>query len=404
MSQRRARTVARRRARIRSRHQDRANHRGHIERILGMLGFEGQFPRPSDELLDLFARLKNPKPRVVLDPGASRSIDLADLGERLQQSLDCVAIKIGQDDLTFNDFHSIVRMLDKVYLAASRDRKLKVHTRGPAEAVRDFVQRYETVLTEAYTTRILTILGGASGIDTAIHSARQRYTRVGDRTTLTLTLAETPVPSRTVVADGVGRRAYRCGGFDDLRSGAADWVEWDARSLGLEASERLPVYVQSHALHQIRHRLAIKPNDLIDYTLWRSLDAPVLIPGSGHTYLVEYRFFEHKLGYLVAERIGDLVLIRTFLLVTMQGTPEGSEFARRLRLRRPDIEYLGLDRLGTLVRTDLARDPEIAGLLRSCGCGGALDLGAKIVDGSIAEGYADRFRSYTGRRLGGLVP
>ena len=301
--------------------------------------------------------------------------------------------------MTFNDFHSIVRMRDKVYLTASRDREPKVNTRGPAEAVRDFVQRYETVITEAYTTRILTILGAASSIDAAIRSVRQRYTRVGDRTALTLTLAETPVPSRTVVADGVGRRAYRCGGFDDLESGAADWVEWDARALGLGGSERLPVYVQSHALHQIRHRLALKPNDLIDYTLWRSLDAPVLSPRPGHTYLVEYRFFEHKLGYLVAEQLGDLVLIRTFLLVTMQGTPEGSEFARRLRLRRPDIEYLGLDRLWTLVATDLARDPEIAALLRECGCGGAVDLARKLPAATNGEGFAAHFRKFAGPPL-----
>ena len=205
------------------------------------------------------------------------------------------------------------------------------------------------------------------------------------------------------MADGVGRRAYRCGGFFNLESGEVDWVEWDARALGLGGSRRLPVYVQSHALHQIRHRLAIKPDHLIDYTLWQSLDEPVLTPAPRGPYLVEYRILEHKLGYLVAEVMGDAVLVRTFLLVTMQGTPEGSEFSRRLRLRRPDIEYLELDRLGTLVATDLARDPEIAGLLRDCGCGGALDLAPKIQASTFFEGYAARLRDYTRAAMGGLM-
>ena len=227
--------------------------------------------------------------------------------------------------------------------------------------------------------------------------------RVGNRIGLTHTLRRTPVPSRTIVADGVGRRAYRCGGFDDLESGEVKWVEWDAGALGLGASGRLPVYVQSHALHQIRHRLAIKPEHFIDYTLWRSLAEPVLVPTLGGAYLVEYRIRGHKLGYLVAEPLGDVVLVRTFLLVTMQGTPEGSEFSRRLRLRRPDIEYLELDRLGTLVRTDLARDSEIAGLTRDCGCGGALDFAAGVEAGVIAEGYAARFRAHMGLALNCLA-
>ena len=399
MSQQRARAVARRKAKLKGRDQERATRRARLERILGLMGLKDWCRRPAEGTLDQLCRDFNPGPRVVPDPDRPGDRDLADRAKVLQRELDRVAIRVGDDDLSFNDYHSVVMMLLGLFRAGAADRTRGGFLRGPAAAADEFARRHDDPIWDAYRSQVLWSLSQAGGIDTAIYSARRELVLVGNRIGLTLTLRRTPVPSRTIVADGVGRRAYRCGGFDDLESGEVEWVEWDAGALGLGASGRLPVYVQSHALHQIRHRLAIKPGHFIDYTLWRSLAEPVLLPAHGGAYLVEYRIRGHKLGYLVAEPLGDVVLVRTFLLVTMQGTPEGSEFSRRLRLCRPDIEYLRFDRLGTFVVTDLARDPEIAGLLRSCGCGGALDFAAHVDASLIVEGYAARFRAHMGPAL-----
>ena len=43
----------------------------------------------------------------------------------------------------------------------------------------------------------------------------------------------------------------------------------------------------------------------------------------------------------------DSVLIHTFLFLTMDGTPEGTELWRQLRLSRGDKAYLGLDDIVT---------------------------------------------------------
>ncbi len=399
MSRQRARAVARRRAKIKDRDQDRATRRTRLERILGLMGIGGWGRHLDAGTLDHLCREFNPKPRVVTDAGHSRDRNLEGRAKTLQQELDRVAIRIGPDDLSFNDYHSVVMSLLLLFRTGAADRTLGEFMREPAAATEEFARQHNDAIWKAYRSKVLSRLGEAGSIDTAIYSGRREFVPVGNRIGLTLILRRTPVPSRTIVADGVGRRAYLCGDFSDLESGDVDWVEWDARALGLGGSQRLPVYIQSHALHQIRHRLAIKPDHLVDYTLWQSLDEPVLTPLSGNAYLVEYRILQHKLGYLVAEVLGDVVLVRTFLLVTMQGTPEGSEFSRRLRLRRPDIEYLELDHLGTLIATDLARDPEIAGLLRECGCGGALDFAPNIQVTAILEGYAARFRGHMGLAL-----
>jgi hypothetical protein len=69
----------------------------------------------------------------------------------------------------------------------------------------------------------------------------------------------------------------------------------------------------------------------------------------------------------VFEVIHDLVLIRTFLFLTMQGTSESDLLREKLRLRRSDIEFNQLDDVYTFLFSDLARDPELALALENAG-------------------------------------
>jgi hypothetical protein len=81
-----------------------------------------------------------------------------------------------------------------------------------------------------------------------------------------------------------------------------------------------------------------------------------------------------RIGYFVGNVIGGKVLIRTFLFLTMQGTPESKLLYQRLGVRRADIERLGLDELATYLYTDLGDDEQLARILTDCGCGGLLEL------------------------------
>lgn len=64
----------------------------------------------------------------------------------------------------------------------------------------------------------------------------------------------------------------------------------------------------------------------------------------------------------------DLVLIRTFLFLTMQGTPEADRLREKLGLSRNDVERYKLDHFWTLTATNIADDPLLARLLAECGC------------------------------------
>ena len=123
-----------------------------------------------------------------------------------------------------------------------------------------------------------------------------------------------------------------------------------------------------------------------------------MIPNADGSYQVECRILDRKVGCFVAELSGDKILVKTFLLITMRGTPEGSELSRGLG-SGTGRRVPALDHLVTLVRTDLGSDPEIVGLLRDCGCGGILDLTTLLCQESVLAGYATGFRDYLGRNL-----
>ena len=58
------------------------------------------------------------------------------------------------------------------------------------------------------------------------------------------------------------------------------------------------------------------------------------------------------------ELYADFIFVRTFLFLTMQGTPEAKCLREKLGLSRSDIEYYKLDHFFTLSHSDLGLDPD----------------------------------------------
>jgi hypothetical protein len=101
-----------------------------------------------------------------------------------------------------------------------------------------------------------------------------------------------------------------------------------------------------------------------------------------------------SLPCLVARLVGQRVLIQTFVFLTMDGTPEGDELDRRLRLKRPDKEHLGLDEVWLFGATDLKDDPQLVSLLEECKCGHLFHALRSV--GPKETGYAQKMRQYIG--------
>jgi len=208
-------------------------------------------------------------------------------------------------------------------------------------------------------------------------------------------------PRRMIIQMPEGSRpAFHCGQPNGLQG--IDWVEWDLHQLGLpDESRKFPVYVQSHVLDRLYKRDAravfVKDGEwLVHECLWRSLKQPKVsaMPQERKKFLIEYNLVGHKIGYLVAERVGDKILIETFLFLTMNQTPEGEAINRRLRLSKDDKKYLELDKIQTFILTDIQFDPELVQILNECGCGHLFNIVKNLSSERYVSGYAQEFRKY----------
>src|SRR5262249_9675742 len=156
---------------------------------------------------------------------------------------------------------------------------------------------------------------------------------------LKLTVHRLDAEVKTVNIEGKPRRAFRCG-----RPSGSDGICWAELSPSVadpKASDQaLPVYVQGHALKNLDDRGPPYVRWVLRESLWRSLVEPEVAPmhRSPEKLLVAYRFAGDKMGYLVVSRHEEFLLIETFLTLTMDGTPEGTELWQELRLGRNDKE------------------------------------------------------------------
>lgn len=205
---------------------------------------------------------------------------------------------------------------------------------------------------------------------------------------------------RRVTTETGPRNAYWCGSPYGPRG--IQWVCWPRPLVGLPGEgPDLPVYVQSHALDNLYRRearaLFIRDGEWIvhDY-LFNSLNKPVVIPmpSKPGKFLVEYRLSIHKIGYLVARPVDDLVLIETFLFLTMDDTPEGDLLWKKLRLRKKDKMLLELDRIETFLHTDVQFDPGLVEILKDCGCGHLFHILKEPPLHRHYPGYAEKIRKY----------
>lgn len=171
-------------------------------------------------------------------------------------------------------------------------------------------------------------------------------------------------------------------------------LTWRREDLGLsEGPERIPVYLQKHALEQLARRIPGMTNVLIACTLLQAK----FVRQSQDSFLVEVRCGAYKLGYFAGRIVGDKILLTTFLFLTMQGTPESDLLYHKLRLTRRDIEFLHLDELSLFGSREIRADRQLSQILQECGCGHLLEIHESVfAQHHHHDGDADMLRKYLG--------
>jgi hypothetical protein len=69
-----------------------------------------------------------------------------------------------------------------------------------------------------------------------------------------------------------------------------------------------------------------------------------------------------------------MLVIRTFLFITNNGTPEGKKLHELVGLQKQDKKYLALDKVSTFINHDLRTNETMRRLFIEAGCGDLLEL------------------------------
>ena len=203
----------------------------------------------------------------------------------------------------------------------------------------------------------------------------ERNTKYSHRMAHRIVVGKKPQVPHYLPFDGQRRKCFPCELVDPL-SGLAP-LTWKPAEVGVgDSGKELPVYISDHALARLYERIPLAPHFEIHNLILRiALERPRIHPSSREgEFLVEAGDPGKKLGYFVVAVTPDFIYVKTFLVLTMQGTPEARLLRIKAGLNRTDITAFRLDNLYTLGDSDIGQDAELRALLVECGCGHLLDM------------------------------
>jgi hypothetical protein len=148
---------------------------------------------------------------------------------------------------------------------------------------------------------------------------------------------------------------------------------------------QIPVYITPHAIDRLSDRTGCTMISYVTTFLYMSIIKGDYIPLSKKTFLMEYRLMDYKIGYFMAELIDEILLLRTFRLLTHPDTPEGATIKKLAKQDAAYNELLNFDTLRPLLESTIPdNDNDIANLLNNAGCKPIVDFCREIrSDGNL---------------------
>jgi hypothetical protein len=361
--------------------------RKRYEAVLRPMGLGEAFAAMPRQAQELFCKVKLPDPAVVFEDDAKAA---APPGMRAaaERYLRGATVTVdGGLKIAIRDFIGVVTGIMHFCQCWNQGLIGKGGGRPFPETFDAFIRDATPVMERCHTEHlqaawnamygaVMLALAQASRMDQRLFTARldAEPNERGMRAARAVVSTSPAQPSQ-VVLDGKARPMFRVGRIG-RSTREVQWVSWDGSvPLGGQPVRTYPVYVQSHALRRLRERVRLPHVEpWLEPWLGDSLAEPNVVERQGADLLVEYRIKHWRLGYLIATPARDqdgeaCVAVRTFKLLTMGNTPEARKLERKLKLSRPDVNWLRLHELESFTHTDLRSDPLLRRLMEECGCG-----------------------------------
>ncbi|MCT1526077.1 hypothetical protein [Sphingobacterium hotanense] len=160
-----------------------------------------------------------------------------------------------------------------------------------------------------------------------------------------------------------------------------DWLMITPSQLGIPDMEdgiSLPLYAQQHALERFEERTLFTKGYVQAYLGYLFTEGnPKTIVRKNHV-LLECYLGIHKVGYFVISLHEDKWLLRTFLFLTNEGTPEGNRLKKLTQLEILDKKYLMLDRMDAFLTYDISGDERLRTFFVKAGCGSIMEYADEL--------------------------
>lgn len=160
-----------------------------------------------------------------------------------------------------------------------------------------------------------------------------------------------------------------------------DYISIKPNQLGVKsqfADIPMNVYIQSHALMRLSERIDSFYTGILHLNIFYSLKDLVFCYDKNGRILIEYRIFDVKVGYFRADIIEGKIILRTFLFITNNGTPESQKLKHNTGLQKFDIEYLAINKLSSFMNSDISNNEAVKKILIDADCQCLLELYDKL--------------------------
>jgi len=164
---------------------------------------------------------------------------------------------------------------------------------------------------------------------------------------------------------------------------------------GLMQDFPLDVYIQQHAINRIEERLGSNGAKLVRFYINAMFYNPTVFRSDDGSFLLATAIGEFKIGYLKGDIIGNKFLVRTFLFLTNNGTPEGKKLSALLGISKEDKKYLGIDKLEMFLNSDIEQNPRLRKIFVQAGCESLFDVRQLFIqDNEAVHSVADGMVQY----------
>lgn len=150
----------------------------------------------------------------------------------------------------------------------------------------------------------------------------------------------------------------------------------------------MKIYVQNHALIRLTERIDSLNKGYAQYFMFLSFDIPKIFYDTHNNLLVEYRIYGKKAGYFRVDIVEGIVIVRTFLFITNNDTPEGQLLEKNTGLQKTDKKYLAMDKLSTFMSSDIGDSKEFRKIIDEAGCHSLIELHETLKDAITKKGNA----------------